>query len=361
MKKLIKIYTIAVLTSGTLIADGSNLHLYELRSGKVTYEIKGSGNPMGTTMKIAGKKRLIFNNYGAESITEENKVKKQTIMGRTHVVKTHTMTYIKDGVAYLVDFKQNNITRRDDMGIDAFAGQNMKQLGEKMLKQMGGKKTGTDKVLGFTCDVWELKGIKQCIYKGVTLKITSDVMGLKTQEVATKAEFDIPLQKDSFKLPNFPVYDMEGNELDKSKLESMDKQAAVQSEEARKGMEELGKTMANAAKQAGVKEGATPTKEQEQSVENALLMKIKKKSAEEKRIWIFAKECFEDADTLQEAQSCEDKANKMIGRATDPNDRINTWDKKTKKEILNDLEASLKEAECIQKAKSMQDMDKCSE
>jgi len=70
-----------------------------------------------------------------------------------------------------------------------------------MLKKMGGKKIGSDKVAGYSCDVWELMGTKQCLYKGIPLKIESDVMGIKSVEIATKAEFSTVTNKD-FKLPD---------------------------------------------------------------------------------------------------------------------------------------------------------------
>jgi len=356
-----------VLGSGLLIAGSSQVHIYDIKSGKVTYEIKGSGNIMGSTMKIVGKKRLIFDNYGANSVTEENKVQKQNIMGQTQVTKTHTMTYMKDGVVYIVNFNQKSITRMENMGMgmaSAMGGQkSMAQIGKEMLKKMGGKKVGTDKVLDYSCEVWDLKGIKQCIYKGVTLKTTSNVMGLKNQEVATKAAFDISIPKSSFKLPNFPIYDMMGNKLDKSNLDSMDKQAEAHNARTKKDMQEMGAIMAEATKKAGVKRGAQLTKEQAKAMEsammNAMLPHAKKQLLEQEKFVLFAKECFSSADTLKEAQSCEKKLDKMMQGMGDPEDRIKKWDAQTKKETLKEIEQGLKGIECAKSAKSMQEIDRC--
>ncbi len=57
-------------------------------------------------------------------------------------------------------------------------GESMKQTGKEMMIQMGGKKVGTDKVLGYPCDVWDLMGVKQCMYKGLPLKVESNIMGV---------------------------------------------------------------------------------------------------------------------------------------------------------------------------------------
>ena len=363
MKKLLFV----VLGSGLLVAGSSQVHIYDIKSGKVTYEIKGSGNIMGSTMKIVGKKRLIFDNYGASSVTEENKIQKQNIMGQTQVTKSHTMSYLKNGVVYVVDFDQKSITRMENMGMgmaSAMGGQkSMAQVGKEMLKKMGGKKVGEDKVLGYRCEVWDLKGIKQCIYKGVTLKTTTNFMGLKTQEVATKAEFDISIPKESFKLPNFPIYDMMGNKLDRNKLESLDKQAKVRNEERRKDMQEMGAIMAEAAKKAGIKEGTKLTKEQTKAMEaammNAMLPRAKKEILEQEKIILFAKECFESANSLKEARSCEDKLDKMQKSTTDPEERIKKWDSQSKKEMLKEIEQGLKGVECAKSAKSMQEINRC--
>jgi len=39
-------------------------------------------------------------------------------------------------------------------------------VSKEMMKSMGGKKIGTDKVLVYTCEVWDMMGVNQCIYKG---------------------------------------------------------------------------------------------------------------------------------------------------------------------------------------------------
>jgi len=115
------------------------------------------------------------------------------------------------------------------MGMMALVGGNVKETGEAMMIKMGGKKLGTAKVLGYTCTVWNLMSVKQCMYKGIPLKVESNMMGMKSIEVATKAEFDISLSSDDFGLPAYPIYAMDTmnsqkqpKELDKSKLEAMD-------------------------------------------------------------------------------------------------------------------------------------------
>jgi len=366
MKKIIKVSLVVLLGSSMLIAN--QIKLYEVKSGKVTYDIKGSGEIMaGSKTQTIGKKRVIFDDYGAKNLTEENKIEKQTVMGKKNVTKSHTMTYMKDGITYHVDFNHKRIMRMENMGVAMAMGgsKNIKQAGEEMMKKMGGKKTGTDKVLGYTCDAWDLMGIKQCIYKGIPLKIESNIAGIKSTEIATKVEFDISLSSDDFKLPEFPIYDVEGNKLDRSKLDAMDKQAALKAKEAAEAMGVLTEAVSKAAKDAGVKEGQSPTKAQKKAMGdammNAMWPQMKKRILAEGKALRFAKECLSSADTLKEAKVCEDKMGEMSEEMGDPEDRLTKWDAKTKKETLGFIEQGLENMKCVERANNMQDIQRCAQ
>jgi len=215
-KKMIMSLLLGLLCSVSIVLASSS-YLYDVKSGKITYEIKGSGKAMGSTIQTNGKKRLIFDDYGAKNLTEKIKIQKQTIMGRTNIIKTHELVYLTKKAAYLVDFDAKEIQYREDMGMASYLGdgQNLEKFSENIIKKMGGKKVGTDEVAGHRCDIWEIKGVKQCLYKGVPLKIETSMMGITLTEIATKAEFDISLSEENFKLPDFPLYDMEGNPIEK--------------------------------------------------------------------------------------------------------------------------------------------------
>lgn len=365
MTKIAKISMVVWMGSSVLVAGASEMKLYDVKSGKIEYAIKGSGEIMGQKMKSIGKKRVIFDAYGAQNLTEENKIDKQTIMGQANTTKTHTMTYMKEGMVYHVDFKAKRIMRMGNlaasMGALMGGGKNMKQTGEAMMKKMGGKKTGTDKVLGYTCDVWDLMGTKQCIYKGIPLSVESNIMGIKNTEVATKAEFDISLSKDDFKLPDFPIYDMQGNKLERSKLDAIDKKAQSDSAQAGEDMAALGASMAAAMQSAGIKEGERPTQAQQESMENsmmnAMLPRMKQEILKEEKMLRFGYECLSKADTLKEANVCNDKVNAMGGEAEEPFDE---WSPATKKEMLGFLDKYLNVmVPCIKKAQTAQDAKQC--
>ena len=367
MKTSLKISLVLALGSSILFAGSNQYKMYGVESGKIDYKITGSGNILGVKTKTVGKKRVLFKDYGAKSLTEENQVQKTDMGGNANVEKSHKITILDDAILYNVDLEKKRIMRMQNpaMAMMSAMGSDKSplEMGEAMLKKMGGKKTGTDKVLGYTCDMWEAMGTKQCIYKGIPLKIETDMMGTKQTEVATKAEFDISIPDDSFKLPDFPAYDMYGQKLDKSSLTTLD---AKEKKEAAQAAEALAATMgamAAAAQSAGVKPGEKPSKAQEKDMENAmmaaLLPRMKQKALAEEKVFLSAKECFGKADTLEEAKVCSDKMDEMSGESADPEDELAKWDDKTKKETLGFIDQGLKNITCIRKAQTMDVVKKC--
>ena len=373
MTIMIKISMAVVIGSSILFAGADQMKLYDLKSGKITYEIKGSGEIMGSKMQTVGKKRVIFDEYGAKNLTEENKIEKQTIMGQKKVTKSHTMTYMKNGMMYHVNFDQRRIIRMGNMGAGMAmlmgGGQNMKQSGEEMMKKMGGKKTGTDKVLGYTCDVWDLMGTKQCMYKGIPLRVETNVMGLKNIEVATKAEFDISLSKDDFKMPDFPIYDMEGNKIDKSNLDAMDKRSEVQATKAGKEVTDGAKAMTaamGALKESGFdmnNPNVKMSKEQEETMkkammdamggEDTMLAKTKKEILSDAQDLPEIKKCFQSANSVKEANICEKKAD-----SEDP-EHHTQWNDTIKSNLLKEIDGFEAALPCIEKAASFDALKQC--
>ena len=74
---------------------------------------------------------------------------------------------------------------------------------------MGAKNLGTEEILGYKCDVWQLGEDKIWVYNSVPLKIISKSLGLVQTQVAKLAVFDITIKEDKFKLPPFPIKAMD--------------------------------------------------------------------------------------------------------------------------------------------------------
>ncbi|SFV90849.1 hypothetical protein MNB_SV-4-651 [hydrothermal vent metagenome] len=347
-------------------ASAEDMHLFDIKSGKVTYAISGSANMMGMQMQTKGKKRLIFDHQGARSLTESVKIEKRSGMGGNQTTKTHTMTLMDGDSLYHVDFQNKTITKTANIGAQMLGGGNMKEKGLAMIKQMGGKKTGTDSVLGYTCDVWELMGTKQCIYKGVTLKVESNVMGVTNTEIATEAQFNIDLSDRDFKLPDFPVQEgigAMGRGMPARKANGMAMQPPSPEDMAK--MAEALKAMGAAMQNGGMNGQTSAITPQDQQklgeamgavLVGAMMPQMKQQMIEQEKALTFAKGCLTDADTLKQARTCAKKVDEMMGESGEPLER---WDVKTKKETLKEIESALESVACAKRANTAQAMQQC--
>ena len=360
MTKIVKISMVVVVGTALVYAGPSQFKKYGVESGKIDYKITGGGGMMGMKTKTVGKKRVIFTNFGAKELNEENKVTKTIINGKTSVDEMHKLVYMDESLIYTVDLDSEKIMRMKNPSMILMSamsgGKSNLEMGEAMLKNMGGKKVGIDKVLDYTCDVWEAMGIKQCIYKGIPLKVESNIMGMKTSEVAVKAEFGVDISRDDMKLPDFPVYDKMGNKMDKSGLASMDK---ADKKENKKSTEQMAKgiaTMAEAAKSVGIKPGSRPTEAQMQAMMNSMLPMMKKEILSKEKGLLATKSCIEDADTVKEANVCYHIQNDEIGSRMED---IKVWNNKEKKEALKHINEGIDGMNCIKNAKTVVEAKGC--
>lgn len=224
MKKLYLVI-ILIFCASSLFAQ---IKRYDMKSGIVEYEISGKGNVMGMTTTISGESKVFFKNYGALELSEEKT--SQNIMGQQET--NHDITKFENDTVYSVDFEEEVIYKQKIS--DSQKDMVIKETNEESLKNLGGKKIGTEKVAGFECDVWQLKNAKMSIYKGIPLKIESSAMGITQVQKAKLAKFNISVSADNLKLPNFPI---------KSQKAVMQSQMEGMSPEQKKMMQDMMKNM----------------------------------------------------------------------------------------------------------------------
>jgi hypothetical protein len=193
------------------------LKRYGVSSGIITYESKISGKVMGSVISGSGTEKMYFKDWGAIELIDETSTQTTTMkmFGKKNedVTSTHNMTKLDNGESAVVDFKTKEIYLNRDLAMDltkmfhtdADAG----DVGKTMAEGMGGKIVGKEIFLGYPCEIMELMGSKQWIYKGVTLKLEMTTMGITTIKKATSAKFDINVADKYFKLPDFPVIKQE--------------------------------------------------------------------------------------------------------------------------------------------------------
>ena len=74
---------------------------------------------------------------------------------------------------------------------------------------MGAKNLGSEEILGYKCDVWQLGEDKIWVYNSVPLKLISKSLGLVQIQEAKLAVFNIIIKDDKFKLPAYPMKAMD--------------------------------------------------------------------------------------------------------------------------------------------------------
>ena len=372
MKQTLTMALLVLVAGSSVAADVDMMKRYGIKSAKITFEIKGGGTMMGMMeSKTKGKKRLIFDSYGAREIMEIAKVTQETINGKSTVKKVHSMQYMNGGILYSVNFKKKKITRSKNPALATSAlfggGKNMVQTGKSMLQKMGGKMIGKDKVLGYRCEVWSLMGTQQCIYKGITLRTVSDIMGIRSSEVATDIQFDVSLDKSDFKLPEYPIVDRRGRvmEMDREVRDTIDsKESAATIKQANDAATAMAAGLnALVASGANLSSNKDLTPEQEQAMQKAMmtamggeksmLAKQKQEIMADFKKMPQAKACFEKARNVVDANACE--------KAIDSEEpKYHTyWSKKEKTKILREIKAFESAAPCIRAAQSFSALRQC--
>lgn len=189
------------LLGSTLWADSK---LIDVEGASITYKTSSHTKFGPIESKINATEHLYLKKWGAVQLHEEQSTTEST-MGGNH--QEHEMNLVEDGMAYSVNFEAKKIEK---MPL-ALAPEEFAQYNENWrdsLEKTGAKKIGTDKVAGYTCEVWEMAqfGAKTCVYKGLALRTVVNFAGTTSTTIATKVDIGVPSAK-YFKLPDYPVVD----------------------------------------------------------------------------------------------------------------------------------------------------------
>lgn len=193
------------------------LKRYDIKSGIIKYKTTISGKVIASTITGSGTEVRYFKHWGAlELFEQESTTSTHTVvMGReiNETTSDHQMSKLDHGESYTVDFKNKTISQQKDMAMEMIKkmhpDKDAGEVGKSMLEGMGGKKTGKEIFLGYQCEIWDLMGVKQWIYKGVMLKSEANLMGITTITEATKATFNNTVPDSNFELPNYKLIKQE--------------------------------------------------------------------------------------------------------------------------------------------------------
>ncbi|MFO7671985.1 MAG: hypothetical protein R6W31_20170 [Bacteroidales bacterium] len=161
---------------------------YAIKSGIVEYKTE--------VMGMAGKQTSTFDDYGNLEVIETT----MEMMG----IKINTVTLMRDGYIYTFDMENKTGTRivGNSPNID------FENLSDEMAQDMNLKKTGTETFLGKNCDNMSIDYTKMnmkgnfLVYKGVPLKIDTDMGTMKMILVGEKFEENPAIPAGKFEIPS---------------------------------------------------------------------------------------------------------------------------------------------------------------
>jgi hypothetical protein len=158
-------------------AAQAGLKRYQIASAIVEYALSGAQT---------GTETLYFTGYGVR----EAKYTRTEIKVGSFTQRTNRATILEGATIYNIDLDQRTGTKIENPLYKKFEGQDATQAGEKMLRDMGGEKTGAESFLGKMCDVWEVKklGTKMWVWSGIPLKTETTFAGVQNFVAATKLE-----------------------------------------------------------------------------------------------------------------------------------------------------------------------------
>ena len=177
----------------SVTAQENNAHRFAVKSGHIEYKLDGS---------TVGTKSVWFDNYGDiyyEEVTATTTIK---MFGMKNVEEAHSIT-IQNGAEFysinLIDgtgVKTNDsyYTSRQDLMGD-MTQEEQEEFGKDVFESLGGEITGEEKILGKTCEIVSVLGSQSWVYKGISLKSDTKVLGIKNLEEAISFDEGIKFPK----------------------------------------------------------------------------------------------------------------------------------------------------------------------
>ena len=183
VKKIVSISFILIVLSGSVYAQKYRKYYHE--NGKLVQKI--TGNSKGTLTTY-------WDDYGYKEVKIEKTVTKMFGIS----TETNKTTLMLGSVLYEWEEKGDKVTKiTNDIAKTwedgNYTAKQVEDMSIATLKQLGYTKTGTEVILGKTCDVWEGVG-KSWAWKNLNLKAVVTVMGISItfEPVSLSLVEDVP-------------------------------------------------------------------------------------------------------------------------------------------------------------------------
>ncbi len=202
--------TIQLTAQNSSNKEKKDVRQVPFKSGYIKYELTGS---------VKGTREVWWDNYGEQRKEIDKSTSSVTIFGMKNEEENHTLVIYDKNVRYKVDYikdiaEKTTEVYHNDM-VDKKTQEEREKAADDVFKSLGGKKEGTQKVLGYQCDVISLLGSKMWTYKGVPLKIEARLLGIESNTKATVFKTNISISKNTFNPPT----DVEFTEIENDEYE----------------------------------------------------------------------------------------------------------------------------------------------
>lgn len=174
--------SVATLASA---GDSHGVQPYTVKEGQITYALSGMR---------AGTKSLAFSDYGSR--TRQATHATMTVMGRTQ--QDDSIVYTDGAWIYTLDPKIKRATKRYNSLAKGFTKDSNREkilkTPEDYVRALGGEKVGIDKLIGYACDIWDIKSFstKTCLTEeGVALWTEVKIGAMGTKETATEVKIGL--------------------------------------------------------------------------------------------------------------------------------------------------------------------------
>jgi len=361
----LKVILFTLISTTLILLAQNSFKKYKHKSGIIFYDVKVSSFDNNLNNQVRGIARLVFDDYGAKELQEEDVEEIQE--GDFNDTKSkHTLTKVDYGTIYTADYDENITYKTRDRDLDLAITQKLDLTNEGInsLIKAGAKKVGKDKVAGLECDVWELNDQQICLYdNGIPLKIVVQNAGFLSEKKAVQVILDKPIPPKEFALPPFKIVEDEAYSNNQSSL--------VRAEDYLQSIKDL----RNELKKKGIDlndQNLTITPNLEKDIINILgkryLAKQKKYLPDLIKALAAEKACVAKAKDMAEAKKCIEpvrEINNKLGDKTYEFKDIDKLDDITKQKILERIETELKNtkvtADCVAKNSKTTDVIICTE
>jgi len=200
MKNITLIITVILLSFNTYAQEG-NYKVFPFKSGIVEYKLEG--NSKGTHTKY-------FDKYGYKQADYTNT--ETTVFGFTKKEKKGTI--LIGPKVYSINYKNKTVSVSTNPVYESYANSNgadYDKLGRKALTSLGFSNTNkTENIAGKKCEIWQGTLGKVWIWKGLSLKNETTVLGVSIVETATSIKVNVSVPSSKFEIPKgFKVNEMD--------------------------------------------------------------------------------------------------------------------------------------------------------